>query len=600
MLRYSSALCALGAVVSFSPCFGQNQASFQSQTMTVPSFAFVQPTTIAVDLNNDGIPDLIELTQNGPLVYLAKGDGTFTPGYSYSFPSGNSTGGVTGDFNGDGKADLIIPIGANQVDVFLGNGDGTFQPPVAQTFAAAGTAPYGSSIAAADINHDGKLDLILPVTTSNGVAIAVALGNGNGTFADATTVVNANNVAQVATGDFDGDSIADIAFIDNTNCTSKNCASVVHVLYGRGDGTFIDTTPLTAPNYIYIGTGDLNSDGRTDLFTVMNEYTSTTTVAQLATLYGQTDRTFALYTQNIDNSQTGVFGQYAMADFNGDGKMDIVAISTYDGAILQFRFLLATSSLGAFTEQDINYTNQVIQMGNPVVGNFVKEPYARPSALFIGSAVSSTSTTESIYEARNITNGGFWGGCAFPAAGQGINLCSPTTVPAGSPFVVDASANSFGSLRKMELWVDGKKIGEQYHTWEQRAWSYFSNTYAAGNHSGALFAVDIDNHLQQYNFSFTVGSAGACAPPSSAGIHVCSPTNGGTTSSPVQASAAATVTGTIQRMEVWVDYVKQYSTFGVNTLNTSLNLAAGQHRFDYFAVNTAGQKWQSTLYTTVQ
>jgi hypothetical protein len=53
-------------------------------------------------------------------------------------------------------------------------------------------------------------------------------------------------------------------------------------------------------------------------------------------------------------------------------------------------------------------------------------------------------------------------------------------------------------------------------------------------------------------------------------------------------------------MEVWVDGVKEYSTFGSDTLKTSLTLAAGRHMFTYYAVNTEGELWSEATYATVQ
>ena len=75
--------------------------------------------------------------------------------------------------------------------------------------------------------------------------------------------------------------------------------------------------------------------------------------------------------------------------------------------------------------------------------------------------------------------------------------------------------------------------------------------------------------------------------------------NGSTVGSPVAVQSFATVTGTISRMEVWVDGVKKYSTFGSNTLSTSLSLATGSHRFSFYAVNTAGTKWETVVNATV-
>ena len=69
--------------------------------------------------------------------------------------------------------------------------------------------------------------------------------------------------------------------------------------------------------------------------------------------------------------------------------------------------------------------------------------------------------------------------------------------------------------------------------------------------------------------------------------------------SPVLACASGTVTGTIARMEVWVDGVKKYSTFHSNTVKTNISLASGTHKFTYYIVNTAGQKWPQIVYAAV-
>ena len=53
-------------------------------------------------------------------------------------------------------------------------------------------------------------------------------------------------------------------------------------------------------------------------------------------------------------------------------------------------------------------------------------------------------------------------------------------------------------------------------------------------------------------------------------------------------------------MEVWVDGVKIYSTYNTNWLSTSIALPVGSHRFDFYAVNTTGAKWVSTVYATVK
>jgi sugar lactone lactonase YvrE len=93
--------------------------------------------------------------------------------------------------------------------------------------------------------------------------------------------------------------------------------------------------------------------------------------------------------------------------------------------------------------------------------------------------------------------------------------------------------------------------------------------------------------------------AGACSPPSSAGVHICIPVSGSTVSSPVKVEATAKVTGTISTLQLWVDGAKRYTVFS-NTFSQSVSLAAGTHRFAMVAVNKAGKKWESAVNATVK
>jgi FG-GAP-like repeat/Bacterial Ig domain len=624
MSQRSRVLTLLCAAVSFVPCFGQTQATFQTQTQNLNSYQFPSsaPSVYPVDLNNDGIQDLVQVPStanpaNGFQVYLAKGDGTFTPGYSYTFSNnpGSNIIPVIGDFNGDGNADIVFILsGTNLIATFLGNGDGTFQTPIFQNVVGSST-PFGAAATvSADYNHDGKLDIVATTETNESTStlttIVVLPGNGDGTFGFPEIQYQEPNGSPsnwLGVGDFDNDGNMDVAYLLFTNCGlgSSDCQASLHVLYGSGTATggFTDTTPYTSSQPIMsFAAGDLNSDGTTDLFGIVGD-----TPQQLVTLYGASDRTMPVYTQNVDSnyflSENGQGPGMALGDFNGDAQMDLVVQGADSSGSQVFALFLSTGSPGAFTEQIVDlplpsYTASSSQ--SPLVGAFASDYFARPDIITLSE--TNNANTEmgyaTILEALNQTNGGFWGGCAFPSSGLGISLCSPGTLVANNPLTFDASANSFGEIRKIELWVDGVKLNEQFHAWEQRAWFDDGNvTIAPGNHSATLFATDIDNRLQSLTFNLTVVN---CTAPSSPGVNVCSPANGTTVSSPVQATAAATVTGTILRMEVWVDGVKEYSTFGANALSTSIPLASGSHQFGYYAVNTAGQKWLTLSNVTVQ
>jgi hypothetical protein len=90
-----------------------------------------------------------------------------------------------------------------------------------------------------------------------------------------------------------------------------------------------------------------------------------------------------------------------------------------------------------------------------------------------------------------------------------------------------------------------------------------------------------------------------CSLPSSAGIHVCSPVNGSSNVNPVRALAAGRVSGTFSRMELWIDGVKKLAST-TSTIDVSYTLLKGSHKFNFYAYNTAGQRWSAQVTATVK
>jgi len=590
-------------LAAFLPtCFGQTPATFQTQT----SIQRLSSSPNAVDVNNDGISDLIQFLPptatsraNSTIsftVRVANGDGSFRNPVVYTFssltqaPASPITWFVSGDFNGDGKVDLILdPDGGNRLRLFLGNGDGTFQAPKIITVALPVGQQFGGVFAAADFNGDGKLDLVAnvypdPLAGNFTGPLYLMLGDGAGNFGNPILIYmspanhHVDN-SSLAAGNFDGDNRADVAFLDDFNCDKGNCFSALHVLYNNGGSHFTDTVSSTSfAGPLFFLSGDLNSDGRTDIFGVAGADHD-----ELAVLYGQPDRTFHEYTMTFPWQTASVY----MGDFNGDTRMDLVGVPSGTGTGEELLFFLAEADEGTFTEQYGALPGSVYSLA---VGDFNFD--TKPDVLAV---LANTNTSTILADALNTTTGGNWGGCAFPHAGEGIRICAPSG-SATSPTSFRASAKSFGQLRKMELWVDGNKVAEQHHTWGPYAWFNFSESLASCSHRGVMFAARIDNRLQATMFNFTVG---ACSAPSSAGVHICAPTNGSTVSSPVQVQAAATITGTLSNMQLWIDGVKKYTTAS-KTLNTSVSLAAGTHRFAVVATNSSGQKWESAVNATVR
>jgi len=323
---------------------GNGDGSFQAAQMFA-SGAYPDASLAVADVNGDGKPDLVvanlcvsrtNCASGGVGVLLGKGDGTFQPPVTYGSGQFNANSVVVGDVNGDGKPDIIVAkqcLGGTcangTVGVLLGNGDGTFQPVV--NYGSGGQ--YAYSVAVADVNGDGKPDLLVVnqcVTSSscaNGV-VGVLLGNGDGTFRTAVSYGSGGQYPDsIAVADVNGDGKPDL-LVANYYTGNSNSNGSLGVLLGKGDGTF---QPVVSYGSGGVGdnsvaVGDVNGDGKLDLLAANQCASSNCANGALGVLLGNGDGTFqpaivsATPVINID-----FFEALALADFNGDGKLDIAS-----------------------------------------------------------------------------------------------------------------------------------------------------------------------------------------------------------------------------------------------------------------------------------
>lgn len=233
---------------------------------------------------------------------------------------------VGGDFNGDGKADWAVAMGS-RVFVIPGNGDGTFGAAIASNGSSSGSI---SNIYAADVDNDGKLDLVVTgsISTSQ-YFVATLKGNGDGTFQAPIATNFSGTIPNTGVlADFNGDGAYDLAFAT---------ASGVQTLLGNGDGTFRagSNSPLAQIGLGAVAAGDFNGDGKLDV--VVTVYDPFTTGLDFAgVMLGNGDGSFqALVPVNGSGAPFAGAITAVVGDFNHDGKLDVATAMQTVGATLQ-------------------------------------------------------------------------------------------------------------------------------------------------------------------------------------------------------------------------------------------------------------------------
>lgn len=246
------------------------------------------------DFNGDGTADLIVTTSSSFQFLAGNRDGTFAAPVSYT-ASGNLVSVAVADFNGDGFTDLAFADMLTSVTLVRGNGDGTFAAPVVIL-----TGTDFRSLAATDFNGDGMADLA--VAGSN--AITVLLGNGNGAFAAPRTFPAGAGARYLTIADFNGDTKPDVAVSFDAG---------INFLAGTGNGDLASAgfvagvTTITA-----IASRDMSNDGKPDLAV------SHSTGA--AFLRGNGDGTFQA---EVNYPMDGVPFGIAVGDLDGNSTLDL-------------------------------------------------------------------------------------------------------------------------------------------------------------------------------------------------------------------------------------------------------------------------------------
>lgn len=460
------------------------------------------------------------------LVGSAQAQVNFNETLIYSGDTGTSSI-ISGDFNNDGILDLVT-VNFSSLSFYKGLGGGQYATAVNQPL-----AQNLGQVFAADFNEDGKLDLAI-AGVANGTAgvVTILLGNGDGTFKQGTNLTVSGNASTIALADFNGDHKPDIAVSDGT-------AYMTWVFVGNGDGSFtLSDTEYYGGNALVAG--DFNADGKQDLAFASSDGVglflgngdgtiSSLIVAPLSSVmslavgdfYGTRIQTLAaavtvnlgaesydsyvyslryangeLYVENqnlIGDGNAILYSYIVGGDLNGDFKTDI---------FLSGGFAM-TGGLSSYMLGDGKGSFKAPQNVGNAIGTNTAFPFIRDLNLDsrhdVGAAWNDFFFPSGGPQVLINTNATV--NCDPPPANKlSVNICAPKNgATVASKFTFKGAGNSFnGIAKRMELWIDGKKVAQNLEDQLKATVSL-----SAGKHTASFVVIDSFDETDSSSVTFT-------------------------------------------------------------------------------------------------
>ena len=466
-------------------CFGSSIAFAQlTYPTTFISHPDGSPGGLAIaDFDRDGKPDVGVVHGSIVSIYFNQGAGNFSdPVDTFLDPSFVFVQALAADVNNDGKTDMVILLSQpTQVLVLLGNGDGTFQAPLALPLV---NSPFAMGLG--DFNGDGKIDLAVrecPLATTN-CDIAVYRGKGNGTFALDTVLPapgSASSTRSLVVTDLNRDGTLDIATAALSGPSATPTANFT-VFFGRGDGSFrapvVTPVAFTGPegsvaSVPSIVAGDFNGESTPDLAVEAGSECGSACGQGTMNIFIDNGAGGFKLKQSFPSSPNEGPNNWLAADLNNDLRTDLARFS---GSVRSGSFQAwAGSGTGTFSTITSSFST-----ANPSYVETRDMDLSGRHDLIMGISDFDTTGLLVALNQNGTPN------CPPPPSNVlQAKLCTPTATTSSTTFTVKASGNSPVGIKRLEIWVDGTKraqaLDDQLLT---------TLTLTKGTHQVTVVAVD--------------------------------------------------------------------------------------------------------------
>ena len=457
---------------------------------------------------------------------------------------------------------------------------------------------YGSSaIQRGDFNNDGILDVVAN-GASSGNGLTVFLVNADGTLRPGISYPLADQVNDIAVGDFNRDGKLDIAVVSPSN--------VAYIILGNGDGTFQTPVSLgTKYTPSSIVTADFNNDGKLDL--AVGEANFSTSIEAIEIFAGQGNGTFNKVGEYDYNDSYTFPVKVRVGDFNQDGKVDIAVQLFHSVNVLWGggNGTFHTQQLGTYVETNDMNTCDLNQDGKTdIIVSYFDQIGGPPNE------------RQKFATQHDVMDGPMNGGvdAYFGTSGQQLTRKSVIGSQFESPvslWAVDVDGDGIAdiaALNNNEIWHDGLYIwfGHADGTYDQspHIFTYTTDRDKAGlipgdfNRDGRVDFIALRAGTGSVETLLNATPRSACRPRTDTeSITVCQPTDYTFSNSPIHDIAKATGNN-ITAMQVYIDNHLVKTNSG-SSMDAYFSLAPGDHFIVNKAWNSLSQSFRSDRHVTI-